>query len=245
MNLSIRLCDDAESLSQKAAKRILGAVAGHPDLLLCAAAGSTPQRTYQLLAEHRGQIPEFFRKLRVVKLDEWGGLAMSDPGTCEEQLLTQLLGPLGVSDDRYLGFRSDAPDPHAEGERLRRRLAKDGPIDLCLLGLGLNGHLALNEPAPSLQPWAHVARLAEATLGHSMLAESRSKPAFGLTLGMAEILASREILLLVSGATKCEPLRKLLQREITTEFPASFLWLHSNCTLLCDRAAAGGLELKS
>ena len=76
-----------------------------------------------------------------------------------------------------------------------------------------------------------------------MLADSKLKPKFGLTLGMAEILASREILLLVSGAGKREPLRKLVQREITTEFPASFLWLHSNWTLLCDREATEGLNV--
>ena len=75
-----------------------------------------------------------------------------------------------------------------------------------------------------------------------MLANTKTKPGFGLTLGMAEILASREILLLVSGASKRKPLGKLLEREITTDFPASFLWLHPNWTLLCDRAATDGLK---
>jgi len=107
----------------------------------------------------------------------------------------------------------------------------------------MNGHIAMNEPGASLQTSAHVARLTEATLAHPMLANTRSKPGFGLTLGMAEILASREILLLVNGANKREPLRRLCQREITTEFPASFLWLHPNWTLLCDRAAVEGLNL--
>ena len=77
-----------------------------------------------------------------------------------------------------------------------------------------------------------------------MLAKSRTPPAHGLTLGLAEILASREILLLVSGPSKRTPLQRLLSREVTTEFPASFLWLHPNWTLLCDREAAAGLDLK-
>jgi galactosamine-6-phosphate isomerase len=94
-----------------------------------------------------------------------------------------------------------------------------------------------------LRPAAHVASLTETSLRHTMLADARSRPTHGLTLGMAEILASHQILLLVSGVTKTEPLRKLLRREITTEFPASLLWLHSNWTLLCDRDAAGGLDL--
>ena len=245
MNPSIRVCDDHESLSRQGAKRVVSAIAGKPDLLLCAAGGATPLRTYQLLAEHYTREPEAFRSLRVVKLDEWGGIAMDDPGSCENQLRTHLLSPLGVSDDRYLGFNSNPVDPTAECERVRHRLASEGPIDLCVLGLGTNGHVAMNEPAASLPPAAHVARLTEATLAHSMLAKARSKPGFGLTLGLQEILASREILLLVSGASKREPLRRLLRREITTEFPASLVWLHPNWTLLCDRNAADGLNLKS
>ena len=106
----------------------------------------------------------------------------------------------------------------------------------------MNGHVAMNEPAASLKPASHIARLAEVTLAHPMLAKSKSPPTYGLSLGMTEILASREILLLVNGAKKREPLRKLLRREIATEFPASFLWLHPNWTLLCDRDASAGLK---
>jgi len=128
---------------------------------------------------------------------------------------------------------------------VRARLEREGPIDVCVLGLGTNGHIAMNEPAASLKPTVHVAKLTAETLGHSMLASSKKIPSFGLTLGMTEILASREILLLVSGASKREPLQLFMRREITTLFPASFLWLHPNWTLLCDRAAAEGLVLKS
>lgn len=241
---SIHISDDHESLSRQAAERIVSALAGGTDLLLCAAGGSTPLRTYQLLAEHHARKPDTFRALRVIKLDEWGGLATDDPGSCERQLRTHLVNPLGLSSDRYLGFTSNALNPEAECERIRSRLASEGPIDLCVLGLGVNGHVAMNEPAPALPPFAHVANLTESSLGHPMLANSRTRPTHGLTLGLEEILASREILLLVSGANKRAPLAKLLQREISTSFPASFLWLHPNWTLLCDRAAAAELDLK-
>jgi len=223
MNPDIRVFDNHESLSTEAAVRICGALAGKPSLLLCAAGGSTPVRTYQLLAEHRVREPEVFRRLRVVKLDEWGGLATDDPGTCEHQLQTILVRPLGLPAEHYFGFNSNPADPEAECQRVRDRLAAEGPIDLCILGLGMNGHVAMNEPAQSLKPFAHVARLAESTLAHPMLSNSKSPPTYGLGLGMAEILTAREILLLVNGTKKREPLRKLLRREITTEFPASFL----------------------
>lgn len=244
MNPSIRICDDHEAMSQQAAECVVNALSARQDLLLCAAGGSTPLRTYQLLTRHHARTPELFRSLRAVKLDEWGGIAMDDPGSCESQLQQYLVNPLGLSKDRYFGFHSNPVGPDVECERIRIRLAAEGPIDLCVLGLGMNGHIAMNEPAASLRPASHVAQLTAATLAHSMLANTKAKPGFGLTLGMAEILAAREILLLVSGSSKCKPLGKLLEREITTDFPASFLWLHPNWTLLCDRAAADGLNLQ-
>ena len=223
----------------------MAAVAKKADLLLCAAGGATPLRTYQLLAQEHARAPRRFDSLRVIKLDEWGGLAMDDPCTCEQQLRTLLVNPLGISDNRYLGFNSRAAEPEIECKRIRTRLSIEGPIDFCVLGLGLNGHIAMNEPAETLNPAAHVARLTAATLAHPMLGTCNPKPTFGLTLGMDEILASREILLLVSGASKVEPLRRLLQREITTQFPASFLWLHPNWTVLCNRKAAAGIDLET
>jgi galactosamine-6-phosphate isomerase len=195
------------------------------------------------MVEHYGREPELFRSLRILKLDEWGGLEMNDPSSCEGQLRDYLIEPLGVSSARYISFTSNPANPPAECARVGRLLKEEGPIDLCVLGLGMNGHIAMNEPAASLQPWTHIAQLAESTLRHPMLTGSRTVPTYGLTLGMAEILSSREILLLVSGTNKREPLKCLLKREITTNFPASLLWLHPNCTLLCDREASAGLDL--
>ncbi len=235
------VCDDHESLSRAAAERILHSLAHKPDLLFCAAGGSTPLRTYQLLAAHCAKNPALFRKLRLLKLDEWGGIPMNDPGTCETQMQALLISPLGISPDRYFGFDSNATDPDAECGRIGKLLEREGPIDVCVLGLGMNGHIAMNEPAPVLKPASNIAHLADVTLAHPMLSQTKSAPRYGIGLGMAEILASREILLLVNGAKKREPLRKLLRREITTDFPASFLWLHPNWTLLCDREAAEGL----
>jgi galactosamine-6-phosphate isomerase len=243
MSISFIIGDDYEALSRQAADRILAALADKPDLLFCAAGGSTPERAYQLLVEHHRRRPADFTALRLVQLDEWGGFPADDPGSCETQLRTTLIAPLGLAADRCFGFSSDALDPEAECARIQKRLAGEGPIDLCILGLGINGHIAMNEPASCLQPFAHVARLTEESLRHPMLANSQTTPTHGLTLGLAEILASREILLLVNGASKRTPLERLLKHDLSTEFPASFLWLHPNCTVLCDRAATTGLDV--
>lgn len=237
--MRITVFEDHEALSRAAAALIRERVARKPDLLLCAATGETPTRTYAHLAETPGP----FADLRIVKLDEWGGLAMSDPATCEQYLRAHVLGPLGVRPDRYLGVRSDAEDAHAECGAMQVHLDAAGPIDICLLGLGLNGHLALNEPAAALEPDFHVARLAETSRKHPMLVQATGPVRYGLTLGMAGIMQARLALLLVSGARKRQPLRRLLERKVTPRFPASFLWLHPNAVCLCDDVAAKAMDL--
>jgi galactosamine-6-phosphate isomerase len=228
---------DHEAMSRFAVEWIAGSIAAKAESLLCLATGSTPTRTYELLAERYAGNPRLLAEARLLKLDEWGGLAMDDPASCQAHLRRIVVDPLGLA-DRYIAFQSQPADPTAECQRIAAWLQHNGPIDLCVLGLGTNGHLGFNEPAPFLQPHAHVARLSAASLGHAMLVEARSRPAYGLTLGMADLLQARQILLLVSGPAKREPLRQLLRGQISTQFPASLLHLHPSALILCDSAAA-------
>jgi galactosamine-6-phosphate isomerase len=229
---------DHETVSQYAADWLADKLRKDPSLLLCLASGSTPKRTYTLLAEQGCREPTLFDRCQVLKLDEWGGLPQSDPATCEHHLRTTLVGPLALA-ARYVGFDSQPADPKAACARIAKWLNENGPIDICVLGLGRNGHVGFNEPAECLQPHAHVAKLSDETLGHPMLEESNSFPAYGLTLGMSNLMESRKILLIVTGPAKQEPLRRLLGGQITTQFPASMLQMHPNVLLLCDEAAIG------
>ena len=228
---------DYEAMSRAAANWLARELKRKPGALFCLATGCTPTRTYDLLAEKRHARPGLFRKLRVLKLDEWGSLAMDDPATCEAHLQRHIVQPLRLG-QRYFGFESRPRDAESECARVQHWLDDNGPIDVCVLGLGVNGHLAFNEPAPFLRPHAHVAKLSRASLRHAMLDETGCRPKFGLTLGIADLLQARRVLLLVSGTSKREPLKKLLSGEITTRFPGSLLQLHPDVTLLCDAAAA-------
>ena len=235
--MEIEILNSYEEISRKASAIITRQLEIKRDMLLCAATGNTPARTYQLLAGQYVRKPEDFAAMRVLKLDEWGGIPMNDPGTCESYLNTRLLSPLQITGERYLSFCSDAPDADLECRRIQRELMKAGPIDCCLLGLGMNGHIGFNEPATFLQPGCHIAQLSETTLQHSMVAAMGRPPSYGLTLGMADILQARMILLLVSGSAKKDITRELLSKKVTTSLPASLLWLHGNTICLLDKEA--------
>lgn len=236
---SRRIESDAEAGSRFAADRLIESVRRQPDLLLCVAAGSSPARTYQLLGEAATVQPTLFQHLRVIQVDEWLGLPPADPATCTADLHRHLLDPLGITPDRFIGFHSDTASPLAECERVGSWLAANGPIDVCVLGVGSNGHLAMNEPGATLHPGVHQARLADVSRQHPLLAAHREKPTHGLTLGMGDLLQAREILLLAFGAAKQRVVRRLFEPLIDPLFPASFLWLHPAVTIVCDVAAAG------
>jgi galactosamine-6-phosphate isomerase len=241
----IRVARSYDAMSQEAADFICSALEQRPDLLLCASAGSTPTRAYELLAGRYARDPGLFKQMRVLQIDEWCGLPLGSPATCQADLQTKLLGPLHITRDRYKGFRTDAPKPETECGRIACWLATHGPIDICILGLGANGHVAMNEPEAAMTPHAHVAALAQTSRQHALLKTLAKKPHYGLTLGMADILRSRRVLLLVNGKRKRLALSRLMKPGITTRFPASFLWLHPDATVLSDREAAANVPVRS
>ncbi len=224
--MNITYCKGYEAMSQMAASLVNQEIEKKKDLLLGAATGSSPAGLYAQLAGQGAEDPACFGALRIVKLDEWGGLPENHPASCEHYLRTRLVDPLNIPPERYLSFQSASPDPVAECARIQAALDASGPIDLCILGLGSNGHLGFNEPASQLEPHCHVARLSEASRGHHMVQALSDKPAFGLTLGMRDILLAGRIILLVWGENKAEPLRALRAGKLTTQLPASLLWLH-------------------
>jgi len=231
---TVHHCRDYEEMSRQAAARVIAAATAKSDFLLCAPTGNSPTGLYEELIRERGKNPDLLRSLRVVKLDEWLGVPPEDPVSCEHYLQSRVVGPLQIAAERYFSFDSETKDPIRECARIGAELERQGPIDVCILGLGRNGHMGLNEPGSSVQPHCHVAELSAETLGHAMFGARNPKPAFGLTLGIGDIIASRKILLLVTGAGKQRAIARFLEATVTTDLPASFLWLHQDVEVLLD-----------
>jgi galactosamine-6-phosphate isomerase len=230
--MKIKILDSYELLSQEAADLVVKQLEENSKILLCAATGSSPTGTYEKLIQEHQRRPHLFANLSIIKLDEWGGIPMHDPGTCESYLQQYLIRPLNISASQYISFQSQPTDPELECKLKQQELEKKGRIDICIVGIGVNGHIALNEPADSLEPLIHVASLSETTLQHPMIKVMKTQPSYGLTLGMRDILQSKLIILLISGSSKQSITQSFLEGKITTRLPASFLWLHPNTVAL-------------
>lgn len=230
--MDIQTFDNYGQMSAHAAKIIMDDLERKKNLNLCAATGNSPTGTYHLLSEAHLDRPELFDGLHVLKLDEWGGLSADHPSSCEHYLQKHLIKPLEIPSGRYVGFDPNPKKPEEECERVQRIIEKKEPIDLCILGLGKNGHIGFNEPADSLQPFCHVAQLSEESKKHGMVKGLRQKPQYGMTVGMHNILSAKRIVLLIYGTGKEDAVAMLRKKTVTTQFPVTFLWLHPNVDCL-------------
>lgn len=235
--MKITYFDDSEKMNAFASLLVLNELRKKQYLLICAATGGSPEGLYQMLGKRYQFDPELFEKLRVLKLDEWGGIPMSDPGSCHSYLTEKLLKPLHVSLDRYLAFDSGAEDLSEECRRIQEEIDQTGPIDCCILGFGKNGHIGFNEPALSLQSDCHIAELSAVTLDHPLVQAMSQIPGFGMTVGMKGIMQSKKIVLLITGSGKQEAIKRLMEKKISTQLPASFLWLHGDVECLIDKTS--------
>src|SRR5438270_7218997 len=137
--MRLKIHKDYSTMSGQAADFIVAELKQRPNLLLCASAGGTPTGPYEQLAARSSRQPRLFGKMRVIQIDEWVGPAPTHPATCRSDLQSKLLTPLSIEPCRFRGYKSDAADPQRECKTISQWLAKNGPIDICILGLGLNG----------------------------------------------------------------------------------------------------------
>ena len=225
-----------EELSDKAAEIVLDEIRAKPDLLLCAATGNSPQGLYASLALQAERHPKLFSEMRVIKLDEWVGVSPGSEASCEGYIQKHLVRPLDISSDRYFAFNPMTTELDAECLRMQNLLQQNGPIDLCVLGLGKNGHIGFNEPGDSLQDHCHGIRLSQESRTHDMINELTELPTHGITIGMQDILASRKIIIIISGEGKEEAKRVFFSQKVSSWCPATYLWKHDNveCLLLDD-----------
>ena len=235
--MHVIVADNHEALSLLASDILVSELIQRTSPLFGCISGSTPRRAYELFIQRvtRERIP--VGGLRHVLLNEWCGLGAGDHGSFAGDLARNLLDPLGVPDEHRIAFDGLAADCYDECSRVSMELASRGPIDLMFLGIGANGHVAFNEPGETLSPLAHLAELADSTKRQHLPGEIFDDLSQGMTLGFADIMSARRVVLLASGERKAEVIAKLMRQDVCTEFPASLLWTHPQAVLICDKAA--------
>jgi glucosamine-6-phosphate deaminase len=238
----VPLGSDAD-VAALAADTIEALVRARPSAVLGLATGSTPMATYaELVARHRAGTGPSYDQVRAYLLDEYVGLPPGHPQSYRATIAHELTDDLGLPADRVHG--PDPTDVPSAGVAYEALLAEAGGVDLQVLGIGGDGHLAFNEPGSSLASVTRLKTLTEETRrANARFFDSLDDvPHHVLTQGLGTILRARHLLLIASGAGKAEAVAAAIEGPLTASCPASVLQLHPHATVLLDPEAAAQLE---
>jgi len=206
--------------------------------LLCLAAGHTSLILFDLLkqSDRDGRID--FSKVKMVGLDEWVGLSGKDDGSCENFLRTNLFNHIGLQEKNIKLFDGKAEDLEAECLSITEFIKANGGIDYMLLGVGMNGHLGLNEPGVQPNSSAGVVNLDDVTQKVAVkYFEHKPQLSAGVTLGISDIKAAKIVQVLVTGESKKEIVKLIMETDETNKIPATLIKNEENVTFLFDRNA--------
>lgn len=241
--MEIRVFKDTDAIATAAADLITDVIGQKPDAVLGLATGASPEKTYrELICRYQaGKLS--FRDVRTFNLDEYCNLPRSDKNSYFSFMWDHLFGHVDVQPENTHIPDGSAADPEAECRAYDAKIKAAGGIDLQLLGIGTNGHIGFNEPAPFFSKGTHVVKLAESTiLSNSRYFTENPVPEAAVTMGIGSIFAAKKIVLIATGEKKADAIRNTVEGEISPSLcPASILQLHPDVTLLLDEAAASKL----
>jgi len=232
-----------ESMSARAAESVIEIIRSKKDAVLCTASGDSPAGLYKKMVAYVQENNIDISSVAFIGLDEWLGMDGSEEGSCRYHLNNQLFHPLDVDEKNIAFFDGRAIDPEEECKRIDDSIKKHNGIDLAIVGLGMNGHVGMNEPGTSASLHSHVAEIDPITqqVGQKYFKEKKEISG-GLTLGIANLMEAKNVMLIVSGEKKAEILKKVLEEEISNQLPATLLRNHPNFTVFADAEAASLLK---
>ena len=228
-----------EAMSRRAANIISAQVIYKPDCVLGLATGGTPVGAYKQLSEWFRKGDLSFSETRSVNLDEYLGLSPHHEQSYRYFMQTNLFDHIDIKPENTHVLDGLAKDPQAECAAYNKLIRDLGGIDLQLLGMGHNGHIAFNEPGDDFGLETHLVNLTESTVKANarFFGSLDEVPRQALSMGIKNIMQARRILMIVSGEEKADIVHKAFCGRVTKEVPASILQLHPDVTLVGDRAA--------
>lgn len=230
-------------MSKKAADILIEDIKDNPDIVLGLATGSTPVGMYKEIIKQYEDKKVDFSNVKSFNLDEYVGLEGTHPNSYRYFMNETLFDHINIDKSNTYVPDGNARDLYSYTKEYDKLIEEKGGIDIQILGIGTNGHIAFNEPAKELSVGTSVVDLTENTImDNSRFFKSLDEvPKTAITMGIGSILKAKKIILLASGENKKDVIKKLLEKDtLTTDMPASFLAIHPDVTVIVDQAAYEG-----
>ena len=238
-------CADGAAVARTAAELIAAQLLLKPAAVLGLATGSTPLATYAELARRHREDGLSFARARAFNLDEYWGLDGDHPQSYRYFMNRHLFDQVDIRLWNTCVFDGTAADAALECEAFENKILAAGGVDLWLLGIGHNGHIAFNEPGSPPDSRSRLVELTPSSIAAAgdgrFFSDPDQVPRRALTAGVATIRAARKIVLLATGSGKAAPVAAALRGPVDPRHPASMLQGHPDCTFVIDEEAAARL----
>ena len=245
--MKIAVLSGTDEIAEIAAWMYASVLHRKPNAVLGLATGSSPLKTYDRLIEmcRSGNIS--FRDAKAYLLDEYWGLDPEHPETYRNFIRRVLTSHVDFAPGAVHGPDGAARDPRVAAEAYEQEILSSGGIDLQILGIGADGHIAFNEPGGSLYSPCHAQVLLQKTRVDNARFfgdDVDAVPTAAITQGLATIMRARKIVLIAQGKNKADAVKRMVERGVSAMCPASILQFHNDVTVLLDSEAASGLKLR-
>ncbi len=236
----------AERLAVLAADAVEAVVRSGPGAVLGLATGSSPLRVYDELVRRHVQEGLSFAGVRAFMLDEYVGLPVDHPQRYRNVIETEIASRVDFAPGAVQGPDGNAEDLVAACAAYEESIVGAGGVDLQILGIGTDGHIAFNEPGSSLASRTRIKTLTAQTREDNARffgGDVERVPRHCLTQGLATIMSARHLVLLATGKGKAEAVHQLVEGPVSAMWPATIMQMHPHATVLVDDAAASRLQL--
>lgn len=237
---------DEYTLAELAADAIERLLRTEASPVLGLATGSSPLRIYdELTTRHKNEGLSFARA-QAFMLDEYVGIADEHPQRYRNVIDAEIATRVDFAEGAVHGPEGSADDLAAASADYERKIAEAGGIDLQILGIGSDGHIAFNEPGSSLASRTRVKSLTHQTrLDNARFFDGdvEQVPKLCLTQGLGTIMEAKHLVLVATGGNKAEAVHQMVEGPISAMWPATVLQMHPHVTVMVDDAAASRLQL--
>lgn len=244
-NLKIQILNDADAVAAAASEFVVKAIAAKPKFVLGLATGSTPEKTYAKMAEANKAGKVSFGKVTTFNLDEYWGLDGDHDQSYRYFMNTRLFNHVDIRPWNTNVLNGAAANPMLECAAFEQKILANGGVDLWLLGIGANGHIAFNEPGSPVDSRTRLVSLTQSTIDANsdgrFFSDPADVPRCALSAGIGTIREARTIILLATGAGKADAVKAAVNGPFSPDCPASLLQDHLDCTFFLDKAAAAKL----
>lgn len=238
--------ENYDEMSKLAAKMVADLVRKKPNCILGLATGSTPVGTYKELIRMHKEEGLDFSQVKSFNLDEYVGLPAEHDQSYHYFMRDNLFDHINIKLENTHVPDGTASDVQAHCKWYDEEIKKAGGIDLQILGIGGNGHIAFNEPGSPLDSRTRTQVLDEGTISDNarFFQSIDDVPKSAVTMGIGTIIEARQIILLANKANKADAVKKTVEGPVTEEVPASVLQKHPNATIIVDKDAGSKLSQK-